>query len=177
MKSIWNLTLKQFYKHAAQSRPKVTGGCTLLAAANFGTALVLLALEVSKIKLKSKKDKKVILDRIIELNQFVDRMRAAADEDLRIFDHYRSLKRKKNADENEITSALVEATASPLKAGDLIRRCADLARECARYCHENVKSDLDTGILLLDSCNKGMLVLAKQNNEKLPSAKKAVIHT
>jgi formiminotetrahydrofolate cyclodeaminase len=165
--SVWTLTLKQFADKTDKAKPEITGGCVLFASSGLAIALVLMSLKISQAKTSNIQLKQSFDEKINELEDLRAQLARAADYDLEVFNSYRSLLKNNEPDEKELKLALKDATGSPLAICKLIRISISTASDCLLHCDKKVISDLKAGILLLQACFNGSLLLVEENLELL----------
>jgi methenyltetrahydrofolate cyclohydrolase len=115
--SLWDVSLADLRARTASSSPTPGGGSVAAVTAAFGCALVLMALEVT-----ARRDPSVG-DAIAAGKALLDRLGAAADRDVELFEDYlRARRLPRSTDEERVTrqaavaAASVAATEGPLTA-------------------------------------------------------------
>jgi formiminotetrahydrofolate cyclodeaminase len=123
--SSWNKTVSEVIQLTARNHPKITGGCITLTAAGLNTSLVIMALEISKVKQKEAEINNRLDKTIKQLRSKLDSANLLADYDLHVFEDYLkagklrdstpALKAEKRA---ALQQGLIKATASPIAAAE-----------------------------------------------------------
>lgn len=153
MDSIWRWGLAEFRDRTASDAPTPGGGSAAMVAAVTGTALVLMALRITR----RKTERTAPLDDLIELGERLMRdLGRHADADIEVFEGYMDALKLPRAtgDEKEdrlraLADAAIAATEVPLNAAQSVVEAIELADRAAQASDRHVVSDVGAGVAIL----------------------------
>jgi formiminotetrahydrofolate cyclodeaminase len=167
---VWDLTISHFLNKVATLPSTITGGCASLTSGATPISLMMLALEISKSKLKDS-TKKIKVEKIIsELKKKQDTILIFAAKDMEIFQKFlqvshlpKSTYQEKRFRDSAYHKALIDATESPLEAAQLVARIFRIINQSIEYSSQNVISDMGASTFLLGGTFDAILLLAQDN--------------
>jgi methenyltetrahydrofolate cyclohydrolase len=176
--SLWDVSLADLRARTASPSPTPGGGSVAAVTAAFGCALVLMALEIT-----ARRDPSVGAE-VTAGKALLDRLGAAADRDVELFEDYLRARRLPRSTEEEratrqaaIAAASVAATEGPLTAAGDAVEALEWAGSVLPVVAGTVVSDVRAGADLLLGSVRATLRGAEANVAQLGDADDAAVLT
>jgi formiminotetrahydrofolate cyclodeaminase len=143
--TLWNATLADFRERIASVSPTPGGGSVASVCATFGLGLLVMALEITRLKLNDV----ALTETVGEARDLLVKLAAHADRDVAVFQRYMealALPRSTDAEKNARRTALAEralaAAEAPLEAAGDMLRALSIAERSTRLAKAELASDV-----------------------------------
>jgi formiminotetrahydrofolate cyclodeaminase len=173
--SLWELTLAEFLRDTASSKPTPGGGAVAAVCATLGTGLIAMAIEITLPK-AAPEDVTQLQSILSAANKLLKSLSEHADRDVTVFDCYMQAMALPRATPEEKTSrkaameiAALKATEAPLScAADLIA-ALEIGVKAASLAKPQVMSDVIAGADLLYGALNAVLRNVDINLPSIPT--------
>jgi|GEM_PF-5696392 len=179
--SVWNKTVAQVINLTARNHPKIMGGCITMTNAGLGTALAIMAFEISRGRERDSIKRYKLTQGIRNLRSQLDSIKIAADADLHVFEDYLSAEKLpdsslalKKAKAEALHRALLKTIASPLASAGLLLHTLQTNHTLLALSNHEVLPDIGSAFLQIRGALNAMLIIAEANIANLGSKEQSV---